>query len=197
MDISFDSFFTHILAHELSHGIGPHQITVAGRATTPRQELKELYSAIEEAKADVTGLYMLQFLSEHKLIAGGDAMERKLYTTFLASAFRSLRFGLKEAHAKGMALQMNYLADQGGFVSRPDGTFEVNFEKIRPAVRDLVHDLLMLEATGDYSGAKRMLDQLGVLRPNLKKALDGLTDTPVDIEPVFVTADELTSARQL
>ena len=70
-DLSFDSFFTHILAHELSHGIGPHQITVNGRATTPRQELKELYSAIEEAKADVTGLFMLQYLYDHKLIAGG------------------------------------------------------------------------------------------------------------------------------
>ncbi len=194
-DLSFDSFFTHILAHELSHGIGPHQITVGGRATTPRQELKELYSAIEEAKADVTGLYMLQFLSERKLIPGGTDMERKLYTTFLASGFRSLRFGLKEAHAKGMALQMNYLADKGGFVARPDGTFDVNFEKIRPAVRDLVHDLLMLEATGDYMGAKRMLDQLGVLRPSLQKALNVLTAIPVDIEPVFVTANDLTSAR--
>ena len=64
-DLSFDSFFTHILAHELSHGIGPHQIQVGGRATTPRQELKELYSAIEEAKADVTGLFMLQYLFDH------------------------------------------------------------------------------------------------------------------------------------
>ena len=64
-DLSFDSFFMHILAHELSHGIGPHQIKVGGRATTPRQELKELYSAIEEAKADITGLFMLQYLFDH------------------------------------------------------------------------------------------------------------------------------------
>lgn len=190
-DVSFDAFFTHILAHELSHGIGPHQITVAGRATTPRQELKELYSAIEEAKADVTGLYMLQFLSDRKLIAGGADMERKLYTTFLASSFRTLRFGLKEAHAKGMAMQVNYIADKGGFVAHSDGTFEVNFEKIRPAVRDLVHDLLTIEATGDYAGAKRMLDQLGVMRPSLQKALNSLTGVPVDIEPKFVTAREL------
>ncbi len=190
-ELSFDSFFTHILAHELSHGIGPHQITVGGRATTPRQELKELYSAIEEAKADVTGLYMLQFLSDRKLIPGGEPMERKLYTTFLASSFRTLRFGLKEAHARGMAMQVNYITDKGGFVTRPDGTFDVNFEKIRPAVRDLVHDLLTIEATGDYPGAKRMLDQLGVMRPHLKQALDTLMALPVDIAPVFVTAKEL------
>jgi len=190
-EVSFDSFFTHILAHELSHGIGPHQISVNGRATTPRQEMKELYSAIEEAKADVTGLYMLQYLSDRKLIAGGETMEHRLYTTFLASSFRTLRFGVKEAHGRGMAMQVNYLIDKAGFVARPDGTFEVNFEKIRPAVRDLVHDLLTIEATGDYAGAKRMLDQLGVVRPAFKKALDGLTEIPVDIEPQFVTANSL------
>src|SRR5712675_2081395 len=82
-DLSFDSFFTHILAHELTHGIGPHQITVAGRATTPRQELKDLYSALEEAKADVSGLFMLQYMFDHKLLPGGPDVERKLYTSFL------------------------------------------------------------------------------------------------------------------
>jgi hypothetical protein len=195
-DLSFESFFTHILAHELSHGIGPHQIQVAGRNTSPRQELKELYSAIEEAKADVTGLFMLQHLYDRKLIEGGAGAERKLYTTFLASTFRSLRFGLKDAHGKGMALQVNYLTDKGGFVARPDGTFDVDFSKIKGAVRDLDHDLLTLEATGDYAGAKRMLDQLGVVRPNMQKALDSLTDIPVDIEPVFVTANQLTGSTR-
>jgi peptidase M49-like protein len=190
-DLSFESFFTHILAHELSHGIGPHQITVAGRNTTLRQELKELYSAIEEAKADVTGLFMLQLLADRKLIDGGASMERKLYTTFLASSFRTLRFGLKDAHGKGMAMQVNYLTDKGGFVARSDGRFEVNFDKIKAAVRDLDHDLLTLEATGDYAGAKRMLDQLGVIRPGLQKALNSLSDIPVDIEPRFVTANQL------
>jgi Peptidase family M49 len=190
-DLNFESFFTHILAHELSHGIGPHQITVAGRSTTLRQELKELYSPIEEAKADVTGLFMLQLLADHKLIEGGPVFERRLYTTFLASTFRTMRFGLKDAHGKGMAMQVNYLTDKGGFVARPDGRFEVNFDKIKGAVRDLDHDLLTIEATGDYAGAKRMLDQLGVIRPGMQKALNGLNDIPVDIEPVFVTAQEI------
>ena len=194
-DLSFESFFTHILAHELSHGIGPQQISVAGRNTSPRQELKELYSAIEEAKADVTGLFMLQLLGDRKLIESSPAVERRLYTTFLASSFRTLRFGLKDAHGKGMAMQVNYLTDHGGFVARPDGRFEVNFAKIKSAVRDLDHDLLTLEATGDYAGAKRMLDQLGVIRPNMQKALDGLNHIPVDIEPVFVTANQLAPER--
>src|SRR5258708_3826517 len=190
-DLSFDSFFTHILAHELSHGIGPHQIAIGGRATTPRQELKELYSAIEEAKADVTGLFMLQHLLDHKLIEGGAGAERKLYTTFLASTFRTLRFGLKDAHGKGMAMQVNYLTDKGGFVARPDGRYEVNFDKIKSAVRDLDRDLLTIEAKGDYAGAKRMLEELGAIRPNMQKTLSTLNDIPVDIEPIFATATAL------
>jgi hypothetical protein len=194
-DLSFDAFFTHILAHELSHGIGPHQIMVAGHATSPRLELKELYSAIEEAKADVTGLFMLQHLYDRKLIESGPEKERQLYTTFLASTFRTLRFGLNDAHGKGMAMQVNYITDKGGFVPHPDGTFEVNFAKIRGAVRDLDHDLLTIEATGDYARAKQMLDSLGVIRPNMQKALQGLQGIPVDIQPVFVTANQLAPER--
>ncbi len=188
-DVNFDSFFTHILAHELSHGIGPHQIHVAGRASTPRQELKELYSAIEEAKADVTGLFLLQYLFDKGYLPGNRAQnERRLYTTFLASSFRTLRFGLQDAHAKGMAMQFNYLTDKGAFAAGPAGTFAVNFSKIKPAVRDLAHDLLTIEATGDYGGAKKLLDQLGVVRPDAAAAMYRLKSLPTDIEPLFATA---------
>ena len=157
----------------MTHGIGPQN--------NVRQSLKELHSAIEEAKADVTGLFMLQYLFDHKLLP---AAERPLYTTYLASSFRTLRFGVHEAHGKGMAMQFNYLTDKGAFVARPDGTFAVDFAKIKSAVRDLVHDLLTIEATSDYAGAKKMLADLGVLRPPMVQALDKLKDIPVDIEPV-------------
>jgi hypothetical protein len=183
-DLSFDSFFTHILAHELSHGIGPQTIRVDGRDTSVRKELKELYSAIEEAKADITGLFMLQYLMDHGMGGGADA-ERRLYTTYLASAFRSIGFGLHEAHARGMATQLNYLFDKGGFVINADNTFAVNFQKIKPAVRDLTHDLLTVEAHGDYDEAKRMLDSLAVLRPPVQKAIEGLRGIPVDIAPEY------------
>ena len=197
-DVKFDPFFTHILAHELMHGLGPHQITVQGRTTTPREEIKELYGAIEEAKADVTGLFALQYMMDHAkemglggVLPAGDAAERQLYTTFLASAFRSLRFGLNDAHGKGMAVQFNYLSDHGGFVQSSDGTFAVDLKKIKQAVTDLDHILLTIEAEGDYAGAKKLLDEMGVVRPNLKKVLDGMQDIPTDIEPIFVTANEL------
>ncbi len=182
-DLSFNYFFTHILAHELSHGIGPHQIQVAGRATTPRQELKELYSAIEEAKADVTGLFMLEHLYDHKLMDGPN-YERPLYTTYLASAFRSVRFGVTEAHGKGMAMQFNYFLDKGAFTVDAGGTFAVDVPKMKSAVRDLTHELLTIEAEGDYAAAKKMLDTLAVIRPVMQHALDSLKDLPTDIDPV-------------
>lgn len=171
--LSFNAFFTHILAHEMTHGIGPQN--------NVRGSLKDLHSAIEEAKADATGLFMMQFLFDKGLLP---AEEKQLYTTFLASAFRTLRFGVHEAHGRGMALQFNYLTDKGAFVAAADGTFTVDFAKIKGGVRDLVHDLLTIEATGDYAGAKKMLDELGVLRPPLVKALATLADLPTDIEPV-------------
>ena len=198
IDVSFNSFFTHILAHELMHGLGPHQITVDDRATTPRAELKELYSAIEEAKADVTGLLALQYMMDHandmrigRVLPSDEAAQRQLYTTFLASAFRSLRFGLNDAHGKGMAVQFNYLLDHGAFVEHGDGTFDVDMTKVKGAIQDLDHDLLTLEAEGNYAGAKEMLDSLGVVRPVLKRAFEKLSGIPTDIDPVFVTAESI------
>jgi len=200
-DVRFESFFTHIVAHELMHGLGPHQITINGRTTNPRLELKELFSAIEEAKADVTSLFALQFLMTQAdkgqiqaPLPHGPEAERQLYTTYLASSFRTLRFGLQDAHARGMAMQFNYLVDKGGYVINADGTFTVDFSKIKDAVRSLDHDLLTVEATGDYAGAQRLL-ALGALRPEVQKALDRLKSVPTDIEPIYVTADGLTGER--
>jgi hypothetical protein len=146
-----------------------------------RGSLKELHSAIEEAKADVTGLFMLQYLYDKGLLP---AQEKELYTTFLASAFRTMRFGVHEAHGRGMAVQINYLMDKGAFVAQADGTFSVDFAKVKGAVRDLVGELLTIEAEGDYARAKKLLDEQGVLRPAVKAAIDKLTDLPTDIEPV-------------
>jgi len=197
VDVSFELFFTHILAHELMHGLGPHQIKVQDRDSSVRLELKEVYSPIEEAKADITGLFALQYMMGHakqmgltKILPSDEAAQRQLYTTYLASMFRSLRFGLNEAHGKGMAVQFNYLMDKGAVVEK-DGAFSVDMEKITQAITDLDRDLLTVEAVGDYAGAKRMLDELGVVRPVLRRALGKLQGIPTDIAPEFVTADEL------
>lgn len=188
-NVAFDSFFTHILMHELMHGLGPHNLTLNGRATTVRAELQALYSAIEEAKADVSGLWALQYLVDKGVL--DKAMEKTMYTTYLASAFRSIRFGLTEAHGRGVALQLNYLLDRGGFRVNADGTFSVDGAKIRSAVESLAHDLLMLEAHGDKAGAKQLLDTLALNRPETQKVLARLGKVPVDIAPRFTTAEKL------
>ena len=194
-DVDFDSFFTHILAHEITHGLGPHITHANGKESTPRQDLKEAYSTIEEAKADITGLYALGYMMDKGQLKGtlgqGEAAARKLYTTFLASAFRTLHFGLTDSHARGMAIQMNYILDKGGFVSHGDGTFAVDFSKIKQAVIDLDREFLTIEATGDYARAKDMMTKYVVIRPDVQKALDKMKTVPNDIRPEFKTANTL------
>jgi peptidase M49-like protein len=185
--LSFDSFFTHILTHELMHGLGPHNINVGGQATTVRLQLKDLYSAIEEAKADITGLWALQYLIDKGVV--DKRMEQTLYTTYLASAFRSVRFGINEAHGRGVAMQFNYLTDEGAIrFNEQAGTFSIDHTKVKEGVRKLTHELLTLEAEGSYDKAKAILDKYALIRPPMKQALDKLMNVPVDIEPVFPLA---------
>ncbi len=185
--IAFDAFFTHILMHELMHGLGPHNITVGGQATTVRLQLKELYSSIEEAKADVTGLWALQYLIDKGVI--DKQMQRTLYTTYLASMFRSVRFGLTESHARGVAMQFNYFTDEGAVrFDERTRKFSIDNAKIKDVVRKLTHELLTLEAEGSYDKAKAILDKYSLIRPAMKGALDRLSNVPVDIEPIFPLA---------
>lgn len=193
-DVSFDAFFTHIVVHELMHGLGPHTITVGGRRTTVRQEMKETSSALEEAKADISGLFAIQHMIDKGVMP--TSLERPLYTTFLASAFRAIRFGVNEAHGRGIAIQLNYLLDQGGFTARPDGTFAVNHAKIKEAVAGLTREIMTIQAEGDYAKSKALGERLGVVRPPVQKALDKLTAVPVDIEPLFGTADRLVAEAE-
>ena len=190
--ISFEAFFTHILMHELVHGIGPKTIVVDGRETTVRAQLKEIRSPLEEAKADIVGLWAMQQLVDKGVLDA--SFEETMYTTFLASSFRSIRFGIHEAHGRGQALQLNDLLDRGGFVVNPDGTFSVDRERIKDAVTALSRELLTLQAEGSYEKGQAILARLAVIRPETQRVLDRLVDVPVDIEPRFVTAEELTRA---
>jgi hypothetical protein len=188
--VTFDAFFTHILMHELMHGLGPQNITVGGRATRVRQELKDTYGTTEEAKADISGLFALQFLVDKGVL--DKALAETMYTTYLASMFRSIRFGINEAHGRGVAIQMNYFLDNGGVVANADGTFAVNPARIKENVSGLTRDIMTMQANGDYAAAKAMLEKMGVVRPPVQAVLDKLTNVPVDIAPRFVTAEQLT-----
>jgi hypothetical protein len=186
-DVSFEAFFTHILMHELMHGLGPSSLNLDGRATTVRQELQEFGSALEEAKADVSGLWALQQLVDKGVL--DKSLERTMYTTFLASTFRSIRFGLNEAHGRGVALQLNSFLDAGAFVVLPDGTFRVDPAKIKAAARDLTARIMTIQARGDKKAAGELLATMAVIRPPVKRVLDRLRAVPVDIDPRYVVDD--------
>src|SRR5262245_376331 len=187
--VSFDAFFTHILMHELMHGLGPHDTTgPGGKPTTVRAALQQSYGALEEAKADIAGLFALQFLIDKGVLDRG--LERSVYVTFLASAFRTLRFG-GDAHAVGMALQLNTLLDAGAVHVAKDGTFSVDTGKVKQAVRDLTAEIMNVQAAGDGAKAAELLRTRAVVRPEVKAVIARLTKVPVDVEPRFVTADKL------
>ncbi len=188
--VAFEPFFTHVLMHELMHGLGPQAIKVGGRDTTVRQELKELNGPLEEAKADVSGLWALQYLMDKGVL--DKKLERSMYTTFLASTFRTLRFGLTESHAKGIAMQVNNLFDHGAIRVAADGRFAIDVPRAKKAVTDLTHQIMTIQATGDYAAADALLKKTVTIRPEVQRVLDRLAGVPVDIAPRLVTAMELT-----
>jgi peptidase M49-like protein len=189
-NVSFDAFFTHILMHELMHGLGPHQ---AATGTTVRKAMQEAGSALEEAKADISGLFALQRLVDKGVL--DKSLERTMYVTFLASAFRSIRFGTNEAHGKGVALQLNTLLDAGAVQVAGDGTFAVVPGRIKDAVSKLTGEIMTLQASGDAGRAREWLKAMGVVRPEVKRVLDKLANVPVDIEPRFTAAEKLLSGE--
>lgn len=188
--IDFEPFFTHTICHECCHGIGPHSIYLpSGQKTTVRLELQELHVALEEAKADIVGLWALRFLINQELLPR--ILLRSMYVSFLAGCFRSVRFGLEEAHGKGQALQFNWLYEKEAFILHSDGTFSVNFEKVEGAVEDLSREILTIQARGDKAAAKSLLQKYANITPPLSSALVKLESlqVPVDITPTFGVMD--------
>lgn len=187
--VQFDAFFAHTLSHEVSHGLGPGEIRKGKKKTTVNRELKELYSLIEECKADALGAYNNAHLADQGFY--GPGFKEALWPTYLAGMFRSVRFGINEAHGGGTAIQFNYLWDKGAFTyDAATKRFGVDPAKAETAVRDLAHDLLMIEAKGDYAAARTFVEKYRTLRPELKEALAKLSSVPVDILPVYAYGDE-------
>lgn len=184
--LAFDAYFNFVLHHELSHGLGPGRITVDGRETEVRLELKELYSTLEEAKADVMGAYDILALIDRGEMP--EELTRTLPATYLAGLFRSVRFGLGEAHGRGVAAQFNYLLDKGALAVDADGRFRVVDAEFAGAIRELAQDILMLQALGDYAGTEAFLDRWGRATPELSAAVARLEDVPVDIRPLYPSA---------
>ncbi|KAJ2860556.1 hypothetical protein GGI22_002686 [Coemansia erecta] len=190
-DVTFAAFFTHVLLHEVAHSNGPHRTVGAGH--TVRSQLQELHSAFEEAKADITALFAARLLVDQRVI--DDITMRQFYTTYLVSAFRSIRFGLAEAHGLGQAMQLNYLLEAGGFVyDSGTRTFAVDFAKIDQAVADLTRDIMLIQGNGDKQGAVEFRNKYGVVAPAVAQALEGLKHVPIDIAPIWADIEDLRKA---
>jgi hypothetical protein len=180
--LDFEAYFQFILHHELSHGLGPGLITVDGRETEVRLELRDLYSAIEEAKADALGVYDIKMLVDTGVM-DAEILEH-LPWTYTAGLFRSARFGVTEAHGLGVVLQTNILLANGALEVTEDGRFRPVPERFFDGVRDLSERLLMVQALGDYEGAVQLVEEFGAVADAMRAGLDRLSSIPVDVDPV-------------
>lgn len=181
--IDFDSFYHHVLFHQLAHGLGPGRIEVGGRETQVRVALKERYAAIEEAKADILAVYSLAILANRKVVPV--RVVERLPWTYVAELFRAARFGNGDAHGLAAVIELNYLTSKGALETTPDGRFRPVLGKFAGAVRDLAKDLLAIEGEGSYDRAGEWIGTYGKTSEAVRRTLDGLTDVPIDVDPVF------------
>ena len=169
-NVKFDAFFANVMFHEVAHGLGIKN-TLDGKGTV-RHALKEQYSAIEEAKADVLGLYLVTKLAEMGEYTNTTMEEN--YTTFMAGIFRSVRFGAASAHGKANMIEFNYLANEGAFTRDEKGFYNIDFPKMKLAVEKLGGAILVAQGNGDYEFVKNWIATDGVIKPELQADLDKL-----------------------
>jgi hypothetical protein len=178
--ITFDAFFSNTMFHEVAHGLGIKN-TINDRGAV-RTALKEHAGAIEEGKADILGLHMINQLHERGEIT---ADLQDFYVTFMAGIFRSVRFGASSAHGKANMIRFNYFRDAGAFERQADGKYRVNVEKFRDATRDLSSLLLQLQGDGDYEKVTALVKEKGVIGPQLQSELQRLSDKGIPVDVVF------------
>lgn len=180
--ITFDAFFANIMFHEVAHGLGIKN-TLSG-AGTVREALRNHASAMEEGKADILGLWMITTLYQDGEITDGDL--RDYYVTFLASVFRSVRFGASSAHGKANMVRFNFLAEREAF-SRDEasGRYSVDFDRMKDAVVELSELLLTIQGDGDYEQAANLFTERGVIGPRLQNDLNRLADASIPVDIVF------------
>lgn len=184
--ITFDAFFANIMFHEVAHGLGIKN-TINGKGTV-RKALKEHSSALEEGKADVLGLYMIQ-----QLIDKGELTDdfKDNMVTFMAGIFRSVRFGASDAHGKANMVRFNFFKEKGAFERNGDGTYKVDFDKMQSAMKELSKLILTLQGNGDYDGVAKLVEEKGLISPELQTDLDRLTNANIPVDVVFEQGTEV------
>lgn len=177
--VTFDAFFSNTMFHEVAHGLGIKN-TINGKGPV-RKVLKEKYSAIEEGKADILGLFLVTKLNEMGEFNDTDLMDN--YVTFMAGIFRSVRFGASSAHGMANMLRFNYFMEKSAFVRNDDGTYTTDIDKMKIAAEDLTQKILKMQGDGDYEAAKAWIETEGIIKDQLKADIERVNDAgiPVDI----------------
>jgi hypothetical protein len=179
---SADGYLTIVMMHEISHGLGPAFARKGGQQVDIRQAIGPVYSALEESKADVTGMYGLQWLVEH-----GDLPKERLteyYASYVAGIFRTVRFGVGEAHGRAEMMEFNFLTERGAIVREANGTYAIDYGKLPGALAALAKELLEIEATGDRGRAEAWFARYEKMPADLHAALDRARNVPVDVDPL-------------
>lgn len=179
--ITFEAFFGNTMFHEVAHGLGIKN-TINGKGTV-REALEAHYSALEEGKADILGLYMESELYRMGELKEGSIMDS--YVTFLAGIFRSVRFGASSAHGKANMLRFNYFKEKGAFTKGDDGKYRVNPEQMAQAVKDLSALILQLQGDGDQAAVVKLMNEKGAIGADLKADLDRLASKNIPVDVVF------------
>jgi hypothetical protein len=180
-NVTFNAFFENTMFHEVAHAMGVKN-TINGKGPA-RTALKEMYSSLEEGKADIMGLYLVTKLYEMGELTEGTVMDN--YVTFFAGTFRSVRFGAASAHGKSNMMRYNFFAQEGAFTRNADGTFTVDFDKTKAAMEKLVQKIVYIQGDGDYEAAKKWVQTDGVVKPELQADLDRINAANIPVDVVF------------
>ncbi len=191
--IDFDAFFANVMFHEVAHGLGIKN-TVAGKGTV-RDALKEQAGALEEGKADILGLYMITRLQQQGELPDADLDDN--YVTFLASIFRSIRFGAANAHGRANTAELSFLREHGAFTrDSASGRYRVDFPKMRVAVDSMAATILRYQGDGDYDGVRRFLTERGAIPAELQGDLDRLGSKGIPVDIVFEQGTDVLGAAR-
>ncbi len=189
--VTFTAFFENTMFHEVGHAMGIKN-TINGKGTV-REALKEQYSAIEEGKADIMGLYLVTKLYEMGELNEGEVMDN--YVTFFAGIFRSSRFGAASSHGKANMMRFNYFEEQGAFTINDDGTYTVNFEQMQAAMVSLMEKILVIQGNGDYDAAKAWVEEAAMVPPGLQADLDRLNNSNIPVDITFRQGPEMVGLK--
>ena len=182
--INGNYFFNETLFHELSHGLGPGSIVKDGKKTTVSEQLKELYSSLEEGKADVMGAYNILFLMDKDILPNKE--RNQLLVTYFTGIFRSMRFGIEEAHGKGAAIQYNFYKEAKAFsYDESSKKFVIDTSLLEKAIKDLLHEMLMLQANGDYDGTLAFFQKYALEDTWVEQLNHRIANVPVDLKPLY------------